>query len=89
MCCIGYIINLAVQAFLFQNIIEIEKLELYNNQESKRETKDKEEKRVKFRLIGPLGQLYNIIIYICSSTTYINKFLESTERMILLDNCTR
>jgi hypothetical protein len=29
--CIGHIINLAVQAFLFQNVIEIEELELYDD----------------------------------------------------------
>ena len=51
-CCIGHIINLAVQAFLFQNVIKINKLELYNKKEKKRETEDKEEKRAKFWLIG-------------------------------------
>ena len=29
--CIGHIINLVVQAFLFQNVIEMEELELYND----------------------------------------------------------
>ena len=47
-CCTGYIINLAVQAFLFQNVIEIDELELYNKKEKKGEIRDKEEKRAKF-----------------------------------------
>jgi hypothetical protein len=89
MCCIGYIINLAVQTFLFQNVIKIEELKSYNDQESREETKDKEERKMKFQLIDPLGQLYNIIVYICSSTVYINEFLKLAERMVLLDNCTR
>jgi len=29
--CTGHIINLAVQAFLFQNVIEIEELESYDD----------------------------------------------------------
>ena len=53
--CIGHIINLAVQAFLFQNVIEIEELESYDDQEIRGETKDKEKRRVKFWLMGPLA----------------------------------
>jgi hypothetical protein len=30
LCCLGYIINLAIQAFLFQGIIDIEELKLYS-----------------------------------------------------------
>ena len=54
--CTGYIINLAVQAFLFQNILDIEELESYNKKEKNGEKGDDEEKRAKFRLMGPLGQ---------------------------------
>ena len=86
--CIGHIINLAVQAFLFQNILEIEELELYNEKE-KEEKRDDEERRVKFRLIGPLSQLHNIVVYIRGSPRRIKAFLEIARRMIPLDNCTR
>jgi hypothetical protein len=88
-CCIGYIINLAVQAFLFQNVIEIDKLESYNKKEKKGETGDEEDRRVKFRLIDLLGQLYNIIVHIRGSTACTNEFLELAGRKVLLDNCTR
>ena len=87
--CTGHIINLAVQAFLFQNIIEIDELELYDEKEKKGETGDEEERRAKFRLIGPLGQLHNIIVHIRGSTACTNEFLELAGRKVLLDNCTR
>ena len=87
--CIGHIINLAVQAFLFQNVIEIEELESYDDQESRGETKDEEKRRVKFQLMGPLGQLHNIIVHIRGSTACINEFLKLAERMVPLDNHTR
>jgi hypothetical protein len=87
--CIGHIINLAVQAFLFQNILDIEELESYDEKEKKGEKGDDEEKRAKFRLMGPLGQLHNIIVHIRGSPRRINAFLEITGRMIPLDNRTR
>jgi hypothetical protein len=87
--CTSYIINLAVHAFLFQDAIEIEELELYDDLESRGEVKDEEERRAKFRLIGPLGQLHNIIVHIRSSTPCLNEFLELAGRMVPLDNRTR
>lgn len=87
-CCTGHIINLAVQAFLFQNVIEIEELESYDEKDKRGERGDEEERRVKFRLIGPLGQLHNIIVHIRGSTSRINEFLELAGRMIPLDNRT-
>jgi hypothetical protein len=87
--CTGHIINLAVQAFLFQNILDIEELESYDEKEKKGEKGDDEERRVKFRLMGPLGQLHNIIVHIRGSTGRIKAFLEIAGRMIPLDNRTR
>jgi hypothetical protein len=87
--CTGHIINLAVQAFLFQNILKIEELESYDEKEEKGEKGDNEERRVKFRLIGPLGQLHNIIVYIRGSAGRTKPFLEIAGRMIPLDNRTR
>jgi len=37
---------------------------LYNKKEKKGEIEDEGEKRVKFQLISPLNQLYNIIMHI-------------------------
>jgi len=46
--CIGHIINLAVQAFLFQNLIEIKRVEWYDEQEGMGEVGNEEEKQVTF-----------------------------------------
>jgi hypothetical protein len=62
--CIGHIINLAVQAFLFQSLVEIDQLELYDEQEAKGEIRDEVEERVIFRKIRPLGKLHNIVVHI-------------------------
>ena len=78
-----------MQAFLFQNALEIEELELYNEQEGQGEIRDKEEKRIKFRLLGPLGQLHNIIVHIRGSTARIQEFTQLAKRLVPLDNRTR
>jgi len=67
----------------------MEQLELYNKQEGKGEVGDKKEKQATFRVIGPLGKLYNIIIYIRSSAGRTKEFKDLAERMILLNNCIR
>jgi hypothetical protein len=87
--CTSHIINLAVQAFLFHNVIEMDELESFDEKEKKGETGDEEERRVKFRLIGPLGQLHNIIVHIRGSTARTNEFLELAGRKVPLDNRTR
>jgi hypothetical protein len=87
--CSGHIINLAVQAFLFANVINIEELESYDDKEQQGDTGDEEAKKIKFRLMGPLGQMHNIVIHIRGSTARIAEFLELASRMIPLDNRTR
>ena len=62
-CCSSYIINLAVQAFLFANVVSIEELESYEDEDIRGEG-DEETRKVKFRLIGLLGKIYNIVVYI-------------------------
>jgi hypothetical protein len=42
--------------------------------------------RIQFRLIGPLGQAYNIVIYIRELTSKIEEFKKLARRMILMDN---
>ena len=69
--CIGYIINLIVQAFLFSGVIRMEELESYDEEEQQEEYTDKEAMRVKFRLLGPLGKGYNIVVHICGSPSRI------------------
>ena len=60
--CLGHIINLAVQAFLFHNVIRVEELKSYDESEESREFEN--EIKRKFRLLGPLGKLHNIIVNI-------------------------
>jgi len=40
---------------LFASVIKIEELEAYNKQDQIKELTDKEAKRAKFRLLGPLS----------------------------------
>jgi hypothetical protein len=87
--CTGHIINLAVQAFLFHSLIEMEQLESYDEQEGKGELGDEEEKRAIFRVMGPLGKLHNIVVHIRNSAGRTKEFKDLAERMIPLDNRTR
>ncbi|KAN0103405.1 hypothetical protein V8E51_011718, partial [Hyaloscypha variabilis] len=53
-------------AFLFLDLVNINELELYNKEEVDRELINKEVKKAKFRLLGPLSKAYNIVVYIRS-----------------------
>jgi hypothetical protein len=86
--CMGHVINLTVQGFLFHNSISPEELESYDELEE-RDLRDIEEVKQKFRLLGPLGQLHNIIVDIRSSTNRTAEFLALATRMVPLDNRTR
>jgi hypothetical protein len=87
--CSGHIINLAVQAFLFTDVVNLEELKSYDDHEGKGEIGDEEAKKAKFRLMGPLGQMHNIVIHIRGSTARVVEFLELAGRRIPLDNRTR
>src|SRR6266536_1038113 len=82
----GYIINLAVQGFLFYNSISAEELESYEELEKRGELKDIKEVKRKFRLLNPLGKLHNIIINIRSSGNRTAEFLALATRIIPLNN---
>jgi hypothetical protein len=71
---------------LFANIIDLDKLESYNLKDTNRELIDKEAIRAKFRLLGLLGQGYNIMVYIRRSSTRIDYFRKLIGRMIPIDN---
>jgi hypothetical protein len=74
---------------LFINIIDLDKLKLYDLKDIDGELIDKEIIRAKFRLLEPLGQGHNIVVYIRGSSAYIDHFRKLTKRMILIDNYTR
>ena len=66
---------------MFQNNIDIKTLELYNKREKLEKDLTSEVIAYKFRLLRPLGKLYN--------TTLITKFKELVERLVPLDNHTK
>ena len=87
--CQGHIINLIVQAFLF-NSTQVEQIESYNNGiEEELDRKEQEQKEQEFRAMGALGKLHNIIVHTRSSASRTKEFRSLANRMIPLDNCTR
>jgi hypothetical protein len=70
-------------------VIEIDELESYDNEERQRDAGDEETKKTKFRLIGPLGKIHNIVVNIRGSTARAAEFVELAGRLIPLDNRTR
>jgi hypothetical protein len=92
---LGHIINLSVQAFLFHNIFAEEELQFPGESDTESEALEVEtedeskQKQVKYRLLGPLGQLHNIVIHIRKSPTRIAEYLALAGRMVPLDNQTR
>ena len=62
---------------------------MYDKEEVDREFIDKEVKKAKFRLLGPLSKVYNIIVYIQSLGGYVDYFRKLVGRIILLDNYIR
>jgi len=90
--CQGHIINLAVQSFLFKDVIDIKQIESYEeDEESGRELSDrqKKEKQDTFRRMGVLGKLHNIVVHIRSSAARTKLFVSYAGRRIPLDNRTR
>ena len=88
--CIGYIINLVVQAFLFSDLVDMDELESYDEVEEKDEDFEEQEAiRAKFRLLGPLGKGHNILVHMRNSSGHIDYFRSLVGRMIPMDNRTR
>jgi hypothetical protein len=74
---------------LFANIIDLDKLESYDLEDTNKELIDKETIRAKFRLLGLFSQGYNIMVYICGSSARMDYFRKLAGRMILINNRTR
>jgi hypothetical protein len=85
--CQGHIINLAIQAFLFQETIDPSVIEIYEARRINGDQSTGEEQA--FRMMGVLGKLHNIIAHSRSSATRTALFKEKVGRMIPLDNRTR
>ncbi|OWT42270.1 hypothetical protein VFPPC_18424 [Pochonia chlamydosporia 170] len=84
--CLGHVINLAVQAFLFKDSLDLNQCEQYDDSEGHAEI---QKQRAKFRLLGPLGKLHNLVVNIRSSSGRTKEFKELAGRLIPLDNRTR
>jgi hypothetical protein len=84
--CMGYIINLAVQGFLFYNSISAEELKSYDELKKKEELKNIKKTKQKFRLLGLFDKFHNIIVDIRSSANCTAEFLALTTKIILLNN---
>jgi hypothetical protein len=90
--CQGHIINLAVQAFLFQDAIDIKQIESYEEDEEcgkELGEREKKEKQESFRRMGVLGKLHNVVVNIRSSAARTKLFESFAGRRIPLDNRTR
>lgn len=90
--CQGHIINLAVQAFLFKDVIDTKQIESYEEDEENGKElneKEKKDKQETFRRMGVLGKLHNIVVHIRSSAARTKLFVSHAGRRIPLDNRTR
>ena len=79
--CIGHIINLVVQAFLFAEVMDLEELASYDLENEDRELIDKEARRAWFRLLGPLGKGHNIVVHIGGSLARTDVFRKLVGRL--------
>src|SRR5205814_6042721 len=76
------------QGFPFQDLIEKEDLGALDQEEAEGKMVQ-DSTRTKFRKIGPLGRLHNIVVHIRSSPSRTQEFKDLTKRTIPLDNRTR
>jgi hypothetical protein len=83
--CNGHIINLAVQAFLFQELEATRDDDQGHDVDCRRDDK----LRKTFRGFGPLGKLHNIVVHIRGSPARLKQFEGLAGRLIPLDNNTR
>ena len=76
----SYIVNLVVQAFLFES---------YNNNDNDNNDNDDKFRQIFWRQRSPLGKLYNIAIYICGFLIRYKEFVVFISRGLPFDNETK
>ncbi len=87
--CIGHIINLIVQAFLFGDLEE-EELEQFEREEKEGYLAGLTHQKQRVRQqMSSLGKLHNIVVHIRSSASRTKAFVNAAGVRILLDNRTR
>jgi hypothetical protein len=91
--CMGHILNLVVQAFLFTNNSEEQLMELYDKEDESGEELDSKSQKERANPIrakmGVMGKIHNLVVHIRASTNRMNEFEAITGRSIPLDNRTR
>jgi len=88
--CHGHILNLAVQAFLFEGSIDVSWIEFCDNRDAADLTEGEQKENMKaFRAMGVLGRLHNVIAHSRSSAGRTAQFVKHVGRRIPLDNRTR
>jgi len=60
------------------NIIEMDEFILYDDKDYNRDLINEDVRRLRFRLLGPLDQAYNINTYICKSLSRVVEFKSYT-----------
>jgi hypothetical protein len=70
-------------------LIDIDKLESYDEIEIDRKFIDEEIKKAKFRFLEFFNKVYNIVIYIRNSGNRADYFRKLAEKMILINNRTK
>ena len=96
--CLGHILNLACQAFLFgkdKDAVEIATeearrlVEQETQQHSEHEYDQTEETQREWRKMGPLGKIHNLAVWLRRSTERYNSFKQMAGRSLPRDNDTR
>jgi hypothetical protein len=91
--CMGHIINLVVQAFLFTNDQEEQVMDSYDKEDESGEELDEKGRKERATSIrnrmGVMGKIHNVVIHIRASPTRTNKFEAIAGKSIPLDNRTR
>jgi hypothetical protein len=93
--CMGHILNLVAQAFLFTNSEDEKEMESYDQEdieEAKEEEKEKlaRERATKIRTkMGVIGKVHNIVVHIRASPQRTTQFKAVAGKTIPLDNRTR
>jgi len=91
--CFGHILNLVVQAFLFETDTGEDIIVSYDQEDQN--TEEVDEKKQKERAteirtkMGVLGKVHNIVVHIRASPLRMTEFKQEAERTIPLDNRTR
>jgi hypothetical protein len=92
--CMGHIINLIVQSFLFGDMKTLSEEDLFSYDQEDEigieiQRTEASSRRDKMRTMGPLGKIHNIVVHIRSSGPRTKEFVDNAGCRIPLDNRTR